>query len=180
MLTSFSEYLDNILNNLLIQVQAYIDNVNKLNDNIVAIELNYHQSINAVLEEAKNKGIEFAENIKTNISNEIQNKVSENEQLYNARCLEVKNTNENIAKEFADREAAIKAVEDQQQAEYLKDFNAIMKVRDDAKVEIEANYVKMANEYLADYEDKVLGLNEKFVGLRNSVEKEYKIKMGLL
>jgi len=180
MLTSFSEYLDNILNNLLIQVQAYIDNVNKLNDNIVAIELNYHQSINAVLEEAKNKGIEFAENIKTNISNEIQNKVSENEQLYNARCSEVKNTNENIAKEFADREASIKAVEDQQQAEYLKDFNAIMKVRDDAKVEIEANYVKMANEYLADYEDKVLGLNEKFVGLRNSVEKEYKIKMGLL
>jgi len=39
MLTSFSEYLDKIIINLLIQVQAYIDNVNKLNDNIVAIEL---------------------------------------------------------------------------------------------------------------------------------------------
>lgn len=179
-LTSFSEYLNNALNNLLIQVQGFMDNVNKLNDQIIAIEANYHQSINAVLEEAKNKGIAFIENIKNETSNAIQNKVSENEQLFNSRCLEVKNTSDFIAKEFADREAAIKVIEDEQQATYLKDFNEIMKVRDDAKVEIEANYVKFANEYLADHEDKVLGLNEKFVGLRNGVEKEYKIKMGLL
>lgn len=179
-LVSFNEYLNNALNNLLIQVQGFIDNVNKLNDQIIAIEANYHQSINAVLEEAKNKGISFIENIKNETNNVIQNKVSENEQLFNARCLEVKNTSDFITKEFADREAAIKVVEDEQQAVYLKDFNEIMKVRDDAKVEIEANYVKYANEYLADYEDKVLGLNEKFVGLRNGVEKEYKIKMGLL
>ena len=179
-LTSFSEYLNNALNNLLIQVQGFMDNVNKLNDQIIAIEANYHQSINAVLEEAKNKGIAFIENIKNETSNDIQNKVSENEQLFNSRCLEVKNTSDFIAKEFADREAAIKVIEDEQQATYLKDFNEIMKVRDDAKVEIEANYVKFANEYLADHEDKVLGLNEKFVGLRNGVEKEYKIKMGLL
>ena len=179
-LTSFSEYLNNALNNLLIQVQGFMDNVNKLNDQIIAIEANYHQSINAVLEEAKNKGIAFIENIKNETSNDIQNKVSENEQLFNSRCLEVKNTSDFIAKEFVDREAAIKVIEDEQQATYLKDFNEIMKVRDDAKVEIEANYVKFANEYLADHEDKVLGLNEKFVGLRNGVEKEYKIKMGLL
>lgn len=179
-LTSFSEYLNNALNNLLIQVQGFMDNVNKLNDQIIAIEANYHQSINAVLEEAKNKGIAFIENIKNETSNAIQNKVSENEQLFNSRCLEVKKTSDFIAKEFADREAAIKVIEDEQQATYLKDFNEIMKVRDDAKVEIEANYVKFANEYLADHEDKVLGLNEKFVGLRNGVEKEYKIKMGLL
>lgn len=179
-LVSFNEYLNNALNNLLIQVQGFIDNVNKLNDQIIAIEANYHQSINAVLEEAKNKGIAFIENIKNETNNVIQNKVSENEQLFNARCLEVKNTSDFITKEFADREAAIKVVEDEQQAVYLKDFNEIMKVRDDAKVEIEANYVKYANEYIADYEDKVLGLNEKFVGLRNGVEKEYKIKMGLL
>ena len=179
-LTSFSEYLNNALNNLLIQVQGFMDNVNKLNDQIIAIEANYHQSINAVLEEAKNKGVAFIENIKNETSNAIQNKVSENEQLFNSRCLEVKNTSDFIAKEFADREATIKVIEDEQQATYLKDFNEIMKVRDDAKVEIEANYVKFANEYLADHEDKVLGLNEKFVGLRNGVEKEYKIKMGLL
>lgn len=179
-LTSFNEYLNNALNNLLIQVQGFMDNVNKLNDQIIAIEANYHQSINAVLEEAKNKGIAFIENIKNETSNAIQNKVSENEQLFNSRCLEVKNTSDFISKEFADREAAIKVIEDEQQATYLKDFNEIMKVRDDAKVEIEANYVKFANEYLADHEDKVLGLNEKFVGLRNGVEKEYKIKMGLL
>ena len=79
-----------------------MDNVNKLNDQIIAIEANYHQSINAVLEEAKNKGIAFIENIKNETSNAIQNKVSENEQLFNSRCLEVKNTSDFIAKEFAD------------------------------------------------------------------------------
>ena len=120
-------YLNNALNNLVLQVENYFECVSKLNEQITSIYANYHQNINVVIEEAKNKGIDFIENIKNEINTSIQNKVSSNEQLYNDRCLEVKNISESIEKEFVEREQQIKVTEEQQQAEYLKDYEQILK-----------------------------------------------------
>ena len=157
-----------------------MESINNLNEQITNIFTEYHQSINVVLEEAKNKGIDYVNNIKSELDIQIQDKLNKNEELYSSRCKEVADFNNQIEKEYSDRELVVKATEEKQQEEYLKDYEIILKERDSAKVIIEEQGVKNNNVALAEYEEKVKQLNEKYDSLHENVDKEYKTKIGLL
>ncbi len=179
-INNFNEYINNALNNLLIQVENFIDSINNINNQITNIFSEHHQNINVVLEEAKNKGIDYSNNIKSEIDIQIQDKLNKNEELYASRCAEVSAINSQIEKEYSDREMVVKATEDKQQEEYLKDYEVILKDRDSAKVVVEEKAVKDTGVALAEYEEKVKQLNDKYETLHENVEKEYKTKIGLL
>lgn len=179
-LNSFEEYLNNLLNNLLLQVEGFIEGILKLNDKIVDILKDYHNSLNAVLEDAKVKGIEFATEIQNKNADEILVKEKDNEADYKQKCDDSNLDIQNIEKEFAEREAVVKDTEAKQQQAYEKEYEKLLKAKEDAKTIIEEKYVKAFNEYQEEYNKKLAALDDKFNSFNTDVEKEYKTKIGLL
>ena len=177
---AFNDFLTVAVNNLIIQVESFINGIKQLNNTISTLSGKFHEDINAILEEAKLSGIGYIENIKVEANNQIQTKITANEELYNSRCLEIKQDRENTEAEYNQREQAIKDLQDIQEEQYRVDYQEFVKVREEAKVALEETYVKLANEYLAEYQEKIANLKAKFVTFREDVEKEYKIKIGLL
>ncbi len=177
---SFNDFLDLALNNILLQVESFINTIKQLNNNILTLSNKFHEDVNTVLTEAKSNGINFVESIKTETNNQIQIKVNQNQEVYNSRCLEIKQDREHIELEYNEREQVIKDIQTVQEEQYRVEYQEFVKVREEAKVLVDEKYIKLANQYLADYQEKVANLKSKFVTFRADVEKEYKIKIGLL
>ncbi len=179
-LNTFNEYVNNALNNILIQVEAFIQNVNQLNENINLIINSYHNEVNNVLLTAKNKGFDFVQNIQNKINQEIVIKENDNTKLFNDRMTVLTSKNNAIIEEYNTREKEVKSVELSLLDQYQIKQAELEVVKAEAIDLINNKYEKEISDYLVDYENKVKTITLKFDEENKNVEKQYKMKMGLL
>lgn len=177
---TFNQYLHNALNNLIVQVESFINQINELNTTIIKIANEYHESINKVLNEAKEKGYNFIEVINNNNINEINTKVEKNKVLFDERMESSNKLLNEYNNEFNNREAEVKKVEDILNIQYQDEYSKIDKVKQEAKDEINNKYNIEVAQYLADYNLKCQNINIKFDDEIKKVEKQYKEKMESL
>lgn len=177
---SFNEYLHNALNNLLLQVDGFITQIEALNDDIIKIETEYHESINKVLSEARDNGYQFVNAINSKEKDEIVIKVNENNSLYDKRNNELTEFSNQVLMEFNTREANVKNIEDALEVEYQTEYQELEKVKNEAKEVIGIKYNNELNQYSNEYQEKINSINAKFDDEVKNVEKQYKVKMGLL
>lgn len=179
-INSFNDYLTNAMNDLFKQVEIFANAINQLNDNINNIINEYHNNIGKVLADAREKGFVFVDEIKANLLNEVCSKENENNSLIVKQLQEVADQKSKIMAEFESRELAVKSIETNLDGEYMTEYAGLEKVKTDAKAIIDSKYNNEMNEYLVDYENKVKNINLKYDEENRSVEKQYKVKIGLL
>lgn len=179
-INSFNDYLTNAMNDLFKQVEIFANAINQLNDNINNIINEYHNNIGKVLADAREKGFVFVDEIKANLLNEVCSKENENNSLIVKQLQEVADQKSKIMAEFESRELAVKSIETNLDGEYMTEYAGLEKVKTDAKAIIDSKYNNEMNEYLVDYENKVKNINLKYDEENKSVEKQYKVKIGLL
>lgn len=179
-LNTFNEYLNNALNKLLASIETFIEEICGLNDLMNKTFLDYHQSINDVLTEAKVNGANYIEKIKNEKIAIINTNEENNKLLYDKRLAEIVKASETYNEEFTNREAQVKKVEDEQSAQYNVEYAEIDKNKNDVKTEINNKYNEEMTQYLAEYNSKIQTINMKYDDENKKVEHQYKVKMGLL
>ena len=176
----FEEELTNLLNNLILQVNEFVNKVKELNNKVNEQVINYNNSIRNILQIAKEEGNSFIENIINNINNEVANRENENNKLFEERKQAISLENEEIEKEFASRENEVKQQEQVLEEQYKVKYDELVKVKDDAIVLINQKYDQSYLNNQNEYDEKVKYINNKFNEEFSKLEKEYKVKIGLL
>lgn len=176
----FEEDLNNLLNNLILQVNEFVNKVKELNNKVNEQVINYNNSIRNILQVAKEEGNSFIENIINNINNEVANRENENNKLFEERKQAISLENEEIEKEFASRENEVKQQEQVLEEQYKVKYDELVKVKDDAIVLINQKYDQSYLNNQNEYDEKVKYINNKFNEEFSKLEKEYKVKIGLL
>lgn len=179
-ITKFEEILNNLLNNLLVQVEVFINGISDVNNQIHAQVTLYNDNMRTLLKEAKEAGINFYSNIYNGRTNAVNTKLSDNQTLYDNRCKELAQEKVDFENEFNDREAKVKMTENSQEATYATMYEGYKKSRDDEITKINQTYDEEVAKYEAIYNEKVSQIEERFANDRADVEKDYKVKMGLL
>jgi hypothetical protein len=87
---------------------------------------------------------------------------------------------EEIEKDFAVRDNEIKLVEEEQKIKYENILAELNQKTNEVKENINLKHDNLFNEYTEIYEMRVKQLEEKYAEETSKVEKDYKIKMGLL
>lgn len=176
----FEEDLNNLLNNLILQVNEFVNKVKELNNKVNEQVINYNNSIRNILQVAKEEGNSFIENIINNINNEVANRENENNKLFEERKQAISLENEEIEKEFASRENEVKQQEQVLEQQYKVKYDELVKVKDDAIVLINQKYDQSYLNNQNEYDEKVKYIINKFNEEFSKLEKEYKVKIGLL
>lgn len=176
----FEEDLNNLLNNLILQVNEFVNKVKELNNKVNEQVINYNNSIRNILQVAKEEGNSFIENIINNINNEVANRENENNKLFEERKQAISLENEEIEKEFASRENEVKQQEQVLEEQYKVKYDELVKVKDDAIVLINQKYDQSYLNNQNEYDEKVKYIINKFNEEFSKLEKEYKVKIGLL
>lgn len=176
----FEEELTNLLNNLILQVNEFVNKVKELNNKVNEQVINYNNSIRNILQVAKEEGNSFIENIINNINNDVANRENENNKLFEERKQAISLENEEIEKEFASRENAVKQQEQILEEQYKVKYDELVKVKDDAIVLINQKYDQSYLNNQNEYDEKVKYIINKFNEEFSKLEKEYKVKIGLL
>lgn len=176
----FEEELTNLLNNLILQVNEFVNKVKELNNKVNEQVINYNNSIRNILQVAKEEGNSFIENIINNINNEVANRENENNKLFEERKQAISLENEEIEKEFASRENEVKQQEQVLEEQYKVKYDELVKVKDDAIVLINQKYDQSYLNNQNEYDEKVKYIINKFNEEFSKLEKEYKVKIGLL
>lgn len=176
----FNEYLQNTLNNLIANIEGFANQICELNNLINKTTLEYHQSINVVLKEAKENGCNYIDEINNKKVAEININEENNKSLYDKRFALINETTENYNEEFMNREIQVKKIEDEQSEQYNVEYAEIDKNKNDVKTEINNKYNVEVTQYLAEYNEKIQIINAKYDEENKKVEHQYKVKMGLL
>ena len=176
----FEEELNNLLNNLILQVNEFVNKVKELNNKVNEQVINYNNSIRNILQVAKEEGNSFIENIINNINNDVANRENENNKLFEERKQAISLENEAIEKEFASRENEVKQQEQVLEEQYKVKYDELVKVKDDAIVLINQKYDQSYLNNQNEYDEKVKYIINKFNEEFSKLEKEYKVKIGLL
>lgn len=176
----FEEELTNLLNNLILQVNEFVNKVKELNNKVNEQVINYNNSIRNILQVAKEEGNSFIENIINNINNDVANRENENNKLFEERKQAISLENEEIEKEFASRENEVKQQEQILEEQYKVKYDELVKVKDDAIVLINQKYDQSYLNNQNEYDEKVKYIINKFNEEFSKLEKEYKVKIGLL
>ena len=177
---SFTDYLNNAMNNLIQQVEIFALTINQLNDNINNVINEYHNNIAKVLADAKQKGFVFADNLKTKALDEVNINENEHNNFINKKFEELAVQKEKVIAEFNNRELAVKSVEVNLEGEYATEYASLEKVKNDAISVIDAKYNNEVSALLVEYDNKVKAINIKYEEENKAIEKQYKVKIGLL
>lgn len=177
---SFTDYLNNAMNNLIQQVEIFALTINQLNDNINNVINEYHNNIAKVLADAKQKGFVFADNLKTKALDEVNIKENEHNNFINKKFEELAVQKEKVIAEFNNRELAVKSVEVNLEGEYETEYASLEKVKNDAISVIDVKYNNEVSALLVEYDNKVKAINLKYEEENKAIEKQYKVKIGLL
>ena len=87
---------------------------------------------------------------------------------------------EEIEKDYSVRDNEIKLVEEDQKVKYENILAELTQKTNEVKESINLKHDNLFNEYTEIYEIRVKQLEEKYAEETSKVEKDYKIKMGLL
>lgn len=179
-INSFNEYLHNVLSDLLTNIETFANQIYELNDIINKTFIDYHQSINSILIDAKINGSNYIDEINSKKNTDINISEENNKLLYEKRLAEIEETNNEYNEEFVDRESKVKQVEAEQNAQYDIEYAEIDKNKNNIKTDINNKYNEEITQFLTDYNNKIQTINTKYDEENKKVEHQYKVKMGLL
>ena len=176
----FNNYLDKLLSNLIGQVEVFINGLLELNNKISDYVSNYHKEMSQLFNAAKDASYKYVAKLQAEEHERINVNIETKKAEYDNQLQALSVDREEIEKDFAVRDNEIKLVEEDQKIKYENILAELNQKTNEVKENINLKHDNLFNEYTEIYEMRVKQLEEKYAEETSKVEKDYKIKMGLL